>query len=68
MSTVENNAAVGTERDSRSPEERAEQLMEQWTQRASRAATRAFGRAREEVEDIVAEAQSVRRGERPGTR
>lgn len=68
MSPESNNAATGTARDTRSPEERAEQLMEQWTQRAARAATRAIGRAREEVEDIVAEAQSVRRGEGPGSR
>ncbi len=64
MSTAD-SATGRTARDERSSEQRAEQLMEQWTQRASRAASRAIGRAREEVEDIVAEAQSVRRGERP---
>ncbi len=68
MSPGADNATAGTGRDTRSSEERAEQLMEQWTQRASRAATRAIGRAREEIEDIVAEAQTVRRGERPGSR
>jgi hypothetical protein len=48
------------ERDS----ERVEQLFEQWSRRVGRFLSVAAARAREEAEDIVAEAQSLRRGER----
>jgi hypothetical protein len=44
--------------------ERIEQLFEQWTQRLGRFLAGAAARAREEAEDILAEAQSIRRGER----
>ncbi|HWF34117.1 MAG TPA: hypothetical protein VG295_02065 [Solirubrobacteraceae bacterium] len=40
-------------------EQRAEELMEQFTSHAARFLSRAFGRAREEFEDIVAEARSI---------
>jgi len=44
--------------------ERVEQLFEQWSRRVGRFLSVAAARAREEAEDIVAEAQSLRRGER----
>lgn len=44
--------------------ERVEQLFERWAQRAGRFLAVSAARAREEAEDIVAEAQSIRRGER----
>jgi hypothetical protein len=44
--------------------ERVEQLFEQWGRRVSRFLAVAAARAREEAEDIFAEAQSIRRGER----
>jgi DNA-directed RNA polymerase specialized sigma24 family protein len=52
-------------RDERSAEERAEEIVEQVSAPVVRFARRLVGRAREEVEDIVAEAQSLRRGDRP---
>ena len=45
-------------------EQRAEEIVEQVSEQVTRFARRVFARAREEVEDIVAEAQSIRRGER----
>jgi hypothetical protein len=50
--------------DSRSETQRAEQLLEQWGQRVVRFVSAAAARAREEAEDMWAEAQSIRRGER----
>ncbi len=44
--------------------ERVEQRFEQWGRRVGRFLAGAAARAREQAEDIVAEAQSVRRGER----
>lgn len=44
--------------------ERAGQLLGQWGSRVGRGIATAAARVREEVEDIWAEAQSVRRGER----
>jgi hypothetical protein len=46
-------------------EERAEEIVERLSEQAARFARRLVARAREEVEDIVAEAQTIRRGERP---
>ena len=43
--------------------ERVEQAFQQWGQRIGRFVSAAAARAREEAEDIVAEAQSIRRGE-----
>ncbi|HWF49388.1 MAG TPA: hypothetical protein VG294_01995 [Solirubrobacteraceae bacterium] len=43
----------------RDTQQRAEELMERFTSDAARVLSRAFGRAREEVEDIVAEARSM---------
>jgi phosphohistidine phosphatase SixA len=41
-----------------------EQLLEEWGRRVGRFLASAAMRAREEAEDILAEAQSIRRGER----
>ena len=46
-------------------EERAEEIVERVSQELARFARRLVGRTREELEDIVAEAQSIRRGDRP---
>ena len=46
-------------------EERAEEIVERLSEQAARFARRLVARAREEVEDIVAEAQAIRRGDRP---
>ena len=51
--------------DDRSAEQRAEEIVERVSEEVVRFARRLVARAREEVEDIVAEAQSMRRGERP---
>jgi hypothetical protein len=51
--------------DERSAEERAEEIVERVSGQVVRIARRLVARTREEVEDIVAEAQSLRRGERP---
>jgi hypothetical protein len=51
--------SAGRSSDLRTPQERAEQFMERVTAEASRRLTRFAGRAREEVEDIVAEARSL---------
>ena len=48
-----------TEGDSRSAEQRAEQLMERVVSGSSRMLGRLFGRIREEVEDIYAEARAM---------
>ena len=44
--------------------ERVEKAFEQWAQRVGRILAVGAARAREEAEDILAEAQSIRRGER----
>ncbi len=51
-------------RDERSAEERAEEIVERVPPDAGRIVRRLVARAREEAEDIVAEAQTIRRGER----
>jgi F0F1-type ATP synthase membrane subunit b/b' len=51
--------------ENRSAEERAEEIVERFSSEATRFARRLVGRAREELEDIVAEAQSIRRGQPP---
>jgi hypothetical protein len=62
--------AGGADTDSRthgedqSDSERVEQRFEQWARRVGRFVAAAAARTREEAEDIVAEAQSIRRGER----
>jgi hypothetical protein len=52
-------------RDERPVEERAEEIVARVSEQVSRFARRLVARAREEVEDIVAEAQTIRRGRRP---
>jgi hypothetical protein len=52
-------------RDERSAEERAEEIVERVSAQVVQFTRRLVGRAREELEDIVAEAQSLRRGNRP---
>jgi hypothetical protein len=49
----------------RTTEQRAEEIVEFASEQVTRFARRLIARAREEVEDIVAEAQAVRRGDRP---
>jgi vacuolar-type H+-ATPase subunit H len=49
----------------RSAEERAEEIVERFSAQVVQFTRRAVGRAREEVEDIVAEAQALRRNQRP---
>jgi hypothetical protein len=51
--------------DEKSAEERAEEIVERVSAEVTRFARRLVGRAREEIEDIVAEAQSLRRRQRP---
>jgi hypothetical protein len=46
-------------------EERAEEIVARVSEQVTRFARRLVARTREEIEDIVAEAQSVRRGDRP---
>jgi hypothetical protein len=48
----------------RSEVERAEELVEEWGRRIGRWVSYAAARTREEAEDIWAEAQSIRRGDR----
>lgn len=50
--------------EARDDSERVEQLFEQWGRRLGRFVAGAATRAREEAEDIFAEAQSIRRGDR----
>jgi len=54
--------------DERPAEERAEELFERVSDQVRRSVSRFAGRVREEAEDIVAEAQSVRRGEPQATK
>lgn len=51
--------------DERSAEERAEEIVERVAAEVVQLTRRLVGRAREELEDIVADAQSLRRGNRP---
>jgi hypothetical protein len=50
-------------RGDRPVEERAEEIVERVSEQVTRFARRLVARAREEVEDIVAEADNLRRGE-----
>jgi hypothetical protein len=59
---MDDDARSGTE--DRGDSERVEQFFEQWGRRLGRLVTGAAAKAREEAEDIFAEAQSIRRGER----
>ena len=59
---AEERAADAAER---SAEQRAEEIVERVSAEAVRFARRVVGRAREEIEDILAEAQSLRHGGRP---
>jgi hypothetical protein len=52
-------------RAERPVEERAEEIVERVSAGVTRFARRLVARTREELEDIVAEAQSMRRGDRP---
>ncbi|HWE13760.1 MAG TPA: hypothetical protein VG365_09625 [Solirubrobacteraceae bacterium] len=52
--------------EQRSAEERAEELMQRVTSQATRVFGRVVGRAREEVEDLVAEARTLNERSRPG--
>ena len=71
MSTEETTARPGqgdvaeAAQGQRSAGERAEEIVERVSEQVTQFARRLVGRAREEVEDIVAEAQSIRRGDRP---
>jgi hypothetical protein len=50
--------------DERSAEERAEEIVERLSAQIVQSTRRFVGRAREELEDIVADAQALRRDER----
>ena len=70
MSTEE-TATPGAERDDaaaagadRAVQDRAEAIVERVSEQVAHFARRVVARTREEVEDIVAEAQSLRRGNR----
>jgi hypothetical protein len=56
---------AGADASHRPVEERAEEIVERVAQQVTRFARRLAVRAREEAEDIVAEAQTIRRGGRP---
>jgi len=62
---TEDRSGDGPRHDQRPVEERAEEIVERVSGEVMRFARRVVARAREEVEDIVAEAQSIRRGDRP---
>jgi hypothetical protein len=55
-------ADAETPREERPVEERAEEIVERVSEQVALFARRLVARAREELEDIVAEAQSLRRG------
>lgn len=61
--TEQENAKGAASGGGRSETERAEQVMEDVGERIGDWVSRAVARAREEAEDIWAEAQTVRRGE-----
>jgi hypothetical protein len=66
MSTEETTARRDEARGAEPPvEQRAEQIVEQVSEQVTRFARRLVARAREEIEDIVAEAQSIRRSDQP---
>jgi hypothetical protein len=53
-----------------SPEERAEELMERLASEGARRVSRFVGRAREEIEDVIAEARTLNNqkvSRRPGS-
>jgi hypothetical protein len=58
------NGGEGAGRERWANSEVAQQRLEQWGSRVGRAIAVAAARVREEAEDIWAEAQSIRRGER----
>jgi hypothetical protein len=49
--------------DQRPVEDRAEELVDEWARQAARSLSLLLARGREELEDIWAEAQQLRRGE-----
>jgi DNA-directed RNA polymerase specialized sigma24 family protein len=57
---------AGTQGGDRAVGERAEEIVERVSGQVARFARRVVGRAREEVEDIVAEGQTIRRRDRRG--
>ena len=71
MSTKEKTTPGGEQDEAEAPgrdrpvEERAEEIVERVSEQVVRVARRLAARAREEVEDIVAEADSIRRGNQP---
>jgi hypothetical protein len=71
MTTERTTARSGEHDEAESPgderpvEERAEEIVGRLSEGVTRFARRVVARAREEVEDIVAEAQSLRRGDQP---
>jgi hypothetical protein len=66
MSTTADGEREQTEDGRQRPvEERAEEIVERVSEEVTRFARRLIARTREEFEDIVAEAQSIRRGDRP---
>ena len=66
MSTTADGEREQTEAGRQRPvEERAEEIVERVSEGVTRFARRLIARTREEIEDIVAEAQSIRRGDRP---
>jgi hypothetical protein len=62
--TAQTSSDSKSKRDGRSDVERANELIEEWGERVGHWLSRASARAREEAEDIWAEAQSIRHGER----
>jgi hypothetical protein len=58
-------AEADTSPADRPVEERAEEIVEQVSEQVVRFARRLVARAREEVEDILAEADTIRRGKQP---
>ena len=69
--TAEESTTPNAGRDDAAPpvverrvEDRAEEIVERGSAQVARFARRIAARTREEVEDIVAEAQTLRRGDR----
>jgi hypothetical protein len=62
------SAGTRAPKDSRSAEQRAEDMMERVVADGSRVLGKVFGRVREEVEDIIAEARSMHDRSRAPTR
>jgi hypothetical protein len=63
MADTQSNESQSSGQDSRE-RARPEELLEDWGRRAGRFLAVAASRVREEAEDIWAEAQSIKRGER----